>query len=206
MMRPLVARRWARNACVTLNNPSTLTLMMARDGVPIRDHGLRLGGEGIAAIDAGVVDEHRDLAEAGADVAGGGLAGLAIRHVEHKACGLATAFAHHGCGRGLRIAIEDEDARAVRAVAEVYRPADARAAAGDGGEPSLQKPRATSTAHAPINGQIGTLGKRPAGGRCRRPIAGALDRAGRCDNCAARKRPPLASLSRGAGGGCAGPC
>jgi len=148
MMRPLVARRWARNACVTLNNPSTLTLMMARDGAPIRDHGLRLGGEGIAAIDAGVVDEHRDLAEAGADVAGGGLAGLAIRHVEHEACGLATAFAHHGCGRGLRIAIEDEDARAVRAVAEVYRRADARAAAGDGGEPSLQK-RSQGHLHCP---------------------------------------------------------
>src|SRR4029078_614482 len=80
MMRPLLARSGAVNACVTFKTPSRVVgvtvrghrrgrceaaVRLARDHwLPVGGHGVRVGREKIAAGDAGIVHENGYLAEA----------------------------------------------------------------------------------------------------------------------------------------------
>jgi hypothetical protein len=60
MMRPLLARSGAVNACVTLKDPVEVGCDYR---LPVGGHGVRVGRERIAAGDAGIVHENGYLAE-----------------------------------------------------------------------------------------------------------------------------------------------
>ena len=63
---------------------------MADDVLPVLDHGVRVGGERVAAVDAGIVHQHGDVADLVGDLRRHRAAGCAIGHVEREACRLAA--------------------------------------------------------------------------------------------------------------------
>src|SRR5581483_4367910 len=68
------------------------------DVVPVLDHGRRLAGKSVAAIDAGIVDENRDLADLLADAPCDLCAIGAPRDIEPEACRAAAGPANFICG------------------------------------------------------------------------------------------------------------
>ena len=78
-----------------------------------------------------------------ADLGSNGTAGLAIRHVEREAVGLAAGVEDllGGLGRRVAVDVEHDDARTLARVAERDRAADAGARAGDGRDVVFQKAR-----------------------------------------------------------------
>src|SRR5262245_55250006 len=112
------------------------------DVLPVLDDGIRIAGEGIAPVDAGVVDEDRHLADIACDLRGGGAAGLAVRHVEFEMVRLTAGLADVGGRRGGRVAIdvERDDLRAFARISKSDGTADAGTRACDDSDVILQKP------------------------------------------------------------------
>ena len=95
-----------------------------------------LRGEGIAAGDAGIVDEDRDLPDLVGDLLGQRKAIVALGHVERKALGLAAGLADllGGLRDRVGIDVEQHHLRALARVAGGDRPADAGTGARDDGD------------------------------------------------------------------------
>ena len=138
MMRPLLARNGARNACVTLNTPLRFIAMIV---LPVLDHGVGVASERVAAVDAGIVDEDRDLADLACDLRRHHAAGVAVADVEREGLRLAAGFAdvRGRFGRRLAIDVERGHGRALAGVAERDGAADAGACAGYDRDVILQK-------------------------------------------------------------------
>ena len=113
------------------------------DVLPILDHCIRIGGKCVAPIDAGIVDEDRDLADKAGDLRGDGAAGHSIGDVELEVLCLATGITNIRCRRGgpLTIDVQHRDLRALAGIAERDGAADPRSPAGDYRDVVLQKPR-----------------------------------------------------------------
>ena len=113
-----------------------------RDDVfPVADHGLCRTQHAVAADDAGIVDEDRDLPDLVGDLLRDRDAAFAVRNVERKAFGLAAGIADflRGLGRRLLIPVEQHDARPLAGIAERDRAPDAGARTGDDGDMILEK-------------------------------------------------------------------
>ena len=113
-----------------------------RDDVfPVVDHGLRRAQHAVAANDAGIVDEDRDLPDLVGDLSRHRDAVLAPGDVERKAFGTSAGVADflRGFRRRLLVPVEQHDARALAGVADRDRAADAGACAGDDGDVILEK-------------------------------------------------------------------
>src|SRR5262249_58397909 len=68
------------------------------DVLPVLDHRFGGRGESVAAVDAGIVDKHRDPAAGLADLRGNLAAFLALRHVEPDTTGLSPRAPAGPCG------------------------------------------------------------------------------------------------------------
>src|SRR4029450_128298 len=147
-IRPLVARSCARKAWVTLNTPLRLTAMTS-----VLDHRFRVRGEGVAAVDAGIVDQDRDLADRRADLRGNLAALVALGDVEPQAQGLAAGSRDGFGGRGRRVAVgvEHSDVCSLPRIAQRDRAADARPATGDHRKVLRAPPRHLALLH-PLRG------------------------------------------------------
>ena len=106
------------------------------DVLPVLQHGSGIGGEGVAAVDAGIVDEDRDLPDLVRDLLCDGDAVLAFGDVELEAFRLAAGVADflRGLGGGLLVDVEQHHARALVRIAGRDGAADAGAGAGDDGD------------------------------------------------------------------------
>ena len=105
------------------------------------DHGLRRAEHAVAADDAGIVDEDRDLPDLVGDLLRHRDAVFAVGDVEREAFGLAAGVADflRGLRRRLLVPVEQHDARALAGIAERDRAPDAGACAGDDGDLILEK-------------------------------------------------------------------
>ena len=95
-----------------------------------------------APVDAGIVDQNRNLADLRADP-GGNLAALVVLgHVEHEAAGSAAGSCDGlgGFGGGVAVDVEDGDLCSFLRIAQRDRSADARPATGDHRNTFLEKP------------------------------------------------------------------
>ena len=113
-----------------------------RDDVfPVVDHGLCRTQHAVAADDAGIVDEDRDLPDLVGDLLRHRDAVLAPGDVERKAFGLAAGIADflRGLRRRLLVPVEQHDARALAGIAERDGAPDAGACTGDDGDLILEK-------------------------------------------------------------------
>jgi len=113
------------------------------DVLPVLDHRFGGRGEGVAAVDAGIVDQDGDPADGRADLRGNLAAFVALGHVEHEATGLA-AGARDGLGglsRAVAVGVEHDHVRSLPRIAQRDRPADAGGAAGDSRNVLLEKAR-----------------------------------------------------------------
>src|SRR5262249_31989955 len=113
------------------------------DILPIFDHRFGIGSEGVAAVDAGIVDQDRDLADLGADLLGNLTALVALGHVEHEADGLAAGPRNgpDGLGRRDAVGVEEDDLCSLLRVAARDRPPDSRTSTGNRRDVSFEKPR-----------------------------------------------------------------
>src|SRR5262245_65936602 len=151
------------------------------DVVPVLDHRRGLRAKGMAAIDAGIVDEDRHLPDAFADVLSKLAAGLGVGDVEAEAPGSTAGGGDGRCrgSTGFGIDVEHHHFGALIAVALRDRPADARPGAGDGGDASLKQPShgmspllvprpiTTRLSPAPATAALPRWRRRlPAGGNC----------------------------------------
>ena len=113
-----------------------------RDDVfPIVDHGFGRAQHAVAAGDAGIVDQDRDLADFFGDAPGHRDAVVAFGDVEQEALRLAAGvadFAGHA-GRRLLVHVEQHHARALAGIAFRDRAPDAGACAGDDSDVILEK-------------------------------------------------------------------
>jgi hypothetical protein len=75
-----------------------------QDVVPVLGHGGGVAGDGIAPVDAGIVDQDRDVAALG-DLGGGGLAGLPVGHVDLHGGRLAAGLGDELDGLASRLGI-----------------------------------------------------------------------------------------------------
>ena len=113
-----------------------------RDDVfPIVDHGFRRAQHAVAAGDAGIVDQDRDLADFVGDLFRRRDAVVAPGDVEQQALGLAAGVADFLChvGRRLLVDVEQHDPRALARIAVRDRAPDAGACAGDDRDVILEK-------------------------------------------------------------------
>ena len=117
------------------------------DVLPILQHGVGVRREGVAAVDAGIVDEDRDLADLARDLLCDREAILTFGHVQHEALGLAAGAADlaGGVAYGL-VDVEQHDTRALAREAGRDRAADARCGASDDGNVILEKSHGVSSA------------------------------------------------------------
>ena len=138
MMRPFVARKRAEKGVRHVEHAIEID---RHDVLPVLDDGVRIGSEGVAAIDAGIVDEDRDLADLACDLGGGDAAGGSVGDVEREVLRLAAGFADvRGRCRGrLAIDVQHGDLRALAGIAKRDGAADAGACAGDDRDVILQK-------------------------------------------------------------------
>ncbi len=106
------------------------------DVVPVLRHRLGLRGEGVAAGDAGIVDEDRDLTDLFGHLACERKAVLAPGDVERKALGLAARFPDlaGGLRGGVGVDVEQHHLRALAGIAGGDRAADAGTGARDDGD------------------------------------------------------------------------
>ena len=89
-MRPLLARNGASERLRHVED----AVEVDRDHrLPVLGDGVRVGREGVAAGDAGIVDEDRDLAELLGDLRRHGAAGGAVGDVEREGLRLAAGVA-----------------------------------------------------------------------------------------------------------------
>jgi hypothetical protein len=113
-----------------------------RDDVfPVADHGLRRAKHAVAADDAGIVDEDRDLPDLVGDLFGHRDTVVTFGDVERKAVGRAAGAADflRRLGGRLLLAVEQHDARAFAGIADRDRAPDAGACAGDDGDVIVEK-------------------------------------------------------------------
>ncbi len=112
------------------------------DVLPVLDDGVRIGGESVAAVDAGIVDQDRNLADLAGDLCGDRAAGRPIGDVEREVLRLAAVRADIGCGFRGRFAVDVQHhhLRAFARITERDAAADAGASTGDDGDVVLQKP------------------------------------------------------------------
>ena len=115
-MRPLAARSGVEER---LRHVEDAVEVERDDVVPVLRHRLRVRGEGVAAGDAGIVDEDRDLPDLVGDLPGERKAVVTLGHIERKALGLAAGLAD--LLRGLRdrvgVDVEQHHLRALAGVA-----------------------------------------------------------------------------------------
>ena len=113
-----------------------------RDDVfPILDHVIGRAQHAVAADDAGIVDEDRDLPDLVGDLLRHRDAVFAVRDVERKAFGLAAGVADflRRFRRRLLVPVEQHDPRALARIAVRDRAPDAGACTGDDGDVILEK-------------------------------------------------------------------
>ena len=113
-----------------------------RDDVfPVLDHVIGRAQHAVAADDAGIVDEDRDLPDLVGDLLCHRDAIFALRDVERKALRLAAGVADflRGFRRGLLVPVEQHDPRALARIAVRDRAPDAGACAGDDSDMILEK-------------------------------------------------------------------
>jgi hypothetical protein len=122
------------------------------DVLPVLDHGAGLGGERVAAIDAGIVDQDRDVADLAGDSGRHDAAGVAVRDVECERMRLADAIEDllGGLGCTVGIHVQHDHPGAFARIAERDGAADARACAGDGGDVRIEKRHGVSPAVVPV--------------------------------------------------------
>ena len=110
---------------MTLNTPLMLTSTMSS---PVLDHGGLVARHRVAPVDAGVVDEDRDLADVARDFGRRRIARCLVRDVErHHVDGAAVAA--DALGRdvgGSRIVVENDDFGAFPGIAGRDRSTDPR--------------------------------------------------------------------------------
>jgi hypothetical protein len=113
------------------------------DVLPILDHGVRLSGKGVAPVDAGIVDQDRDLADFARHFRRDVAARQPVGDVEREGLRPATVGVDvgYGLGRGLAVDIEDGKRRALARETERNGATDPRARAGDDRDVIAQKPR-----------------------------------------------------------------
>src|SRR5262245_54515154 len=106
------------------------------DVVPVLDHRRRLAGKGVAAVNARIVDEDADAANAGADRSGQAQTGRAVSDIERKTPRPSPiAFERRRrLLRGFGVGIERDDCRSGLGIAERNCPTDAGTRAGDGSD------------------------------------------------------------------------
>jgi len=123
------------------------------DVLPVLEHRFRVRGEGVAAVDAGIVDQDRDLADRRADLRGNLAALVALGDVELQAQGLAAGSRDglHRRGRRVAVGVEHSNLCSLPRIAQRDRAADARPATGDHRNVSLEQPRHLSLLH-PLRG------------------------------------------------------
>ena len=111
------------------------------DVLPVLEEGVRIAGERIAPVDAGIVDQDGDAPDLGLDLFRHGHAVVAFGDVERVAFRLAAGGFDLPCGLGRRLAVDVErhDLRAFARIAERDGAADARAGAGDRRDVGCQK-------------------------------------------------------------------
>jgi hypothetical protein len=112
------------------------------DVLPVLDHGLGIRGEGIAPVDAGIVDQDRDLAHLRADARSNLAAPVVLGHVEYEAARFAAGSCDGLGGFGRRVAIDVEDSNvcSLLRIAERDRSADARPATSHHRDAVLKTP------------------------------------------------------------------
>ena len=113
-----------------------------RDDVfPVLDDGVGRAQHAVAADDAGIVDEDRDLADLVGDLLRHRDAVLASGDIERKALGLAAGVADflRGFRRGFLVHVEQHDPRALAGISVRDRAPDAGACAGDDGDMIFEK-------------------------------------------------------------------
>src|SRR5215472_317658 len=110
--------------------------------LPVFDHRLRISGEGIAVVDAGIVDKDRDPADLLANLLGDNAAPLGFGHVQHKAKGPAAGGCDglNGLGRRVAIYVDHSDLRSLPRIAQRDRSAYTRPTSCDHCNAFLEKP------------------------------------------------------------------
>ncbi len=113
-----------------------------RDDVfPVVDHGLCRAQHAVAADDAGIVDQDRDLPDLVGDLPRHRDAVLASGDIEHKAVRTAAGVADllRGLGCRLLVPVEQDDPRTLAGIADRDGAPDAGACTGDDGDVILEK-------------------------------------------------------------------
>ena len=95
--------------------------------LPVLDDRLRIPGDGVAPVDAGIIDQDRDRTDLLVDERSNLAAAVALGHIEHQIFGLAAGFpdCRNGLRRSIAVDVEDDDAGALPRIAERDRPPDA---------------------------------------------------------------------------------
>jgi hypothetical protein len=116
---------------------------MRDDVLPVLYDGVRSAVKAVAAIDAGIVHQDRDVADFARDLRRHDAAGIAVGHVEREGLRLAAGVEDllRGLRGGIRVDIEHHDARAFARIAGRDGASDAGARAGYGRDVILQEPR-----------------------------------------------------------------
>jgi len=91
-----------------------------QDVLPILDHGLGIGGKGVAPVDAGIVDQDRDRADVACDLRRDCAASHPIGDIEDKMLRLAAGITdiRRRLRRRLAIDVEHRELRALARIAE----------------------------------------------------------------------------------------
>ena len=113
-----------------------------RDDVfPILDHVIGRAQHAVAANNAGIVDQDRDLPDLVGDLFRHRDAVFAVRDIEREALGLGAGVANflRGLSRRLLVPVEQHDPRALAGVSVRDRAPDAGACAGDDSDMILEK-------------------------------------------------------------------
>ena len=111
------------------------------DVLPVLQHGIAVRGEGVAAVDAGIVDQDRDAPDLVGDLLGDRDAVIVAGDIEGKTVRLAAGFANflgHFVG-GLFVEVEQHDMRAFARVTDRDGAADPGSRTSDDSDMMLEQ-------------------------------------------------------------------
>ena len=141
-IRPLLARNCRQKSMCDVEDAVEID---GEDVVPVLGHGCRVAGNMVAAVDARVIDQDREVTVP-ANFRGDLLACVAVCHIEFHGRSFAPGRRNecNGFICAFKVDVEHDDARALVGIGMANGLPDARSATGDGRDVPCKKPSHSS--------------------------------------------------------------